>query len=105
MKDEKEIKQKIYDLQKLKTESYEEHHIKYAKIKLLEWVLSEEQKFKIGDKVVYKNDGCEFLGEIVDINHKICKVLFVNCVIDHLDIDEVNLQLFSDKRYYNFKNI
>ena len=105
MKNEKQIKQKIYDLQMLANSTNEEHHIKQTKIDMLEWVLKEEPKFKIGDKVVYKNDGCEFLGEIVDINHKICKVVFVNCVIDLLDIDEVNLQLFSHKRYYNFKNI
>jgi hypothetical protein len=105
MKSEIEIKQKIYDLQMLATSTYEEHHIKQTEIDILEWVLSEEQKFKIGDKVVYRNDGCEFLGEIVNIQNKICKVVFVNCVIDLLDINEVNLELFNDKRYCNFKNI
>jgi len=106
MKNEKEIKQKIEDLKAMKytipTGTQQNEIIR--QISLLEWVLSEEPKFKIGDKVVYKKDGCEFLGEIVHTQDKMCKVLFVNCVIDHLDIDEVNLQLFSDKRYYNFKN-
>jgi hypothetical protein len=104
MKTEKEIKCKIENLKLLQTSTLTEHHIKKIQIDMLEWMLSEEPKFKIFDKVVYKNDGCEFLGEIVRIQDKMCKVVFVNCVIDHLDIDEVNLQLFSDKRYYNFKN-
>jgi len=104
MKNEKQIKQKIYDLKMLATSTCEEDQYKQSKIDILEWVLSEEQKFKIGDKVVYKNDGCEFLGEIVHIQDKMCKVLFVNCVIDHLDIDEVNLQLLKANTCYNFKN-
>jgi hypothetical protein len=104
MKNEKEIKQKIYDLHMLATSTYEEEHIKKTKIDILEWVLSEEQKFKIGDKVVYKNNGCEFLGQITKFDEKKYLVEFDYCVIDRLTIHEDNLQLFSDKRYYNFKN-
>ena len=108
MKNEKEIKQKIEDLKNVLTSMFTENEIKKKeKIDILEWVLTDEPKFKIGDKVVYKNNGCEFLGEIVgtnQINNKFYLVEFDKCVIDALNIHEDNLVKLIYERLYNFKN-
>jgi hypothetical protein len=101
MKTEKEIKKKIEDLHII----YDEPHIKQTKIDILEWVLSDEPKFKIGDKVVYRKNQCEFLGTIslVAENNRYF-VRFENCIINELCLDESVLVKFIYKRLYDFIN-
>jgi hypothetical protein len=105
MKNEKEIKQKIYYLKMLATSTCEEEYIKQTQIDMLEWVINDQPKFKIGDNVVYYKGTCAFLGIIsmVAENNRYF-VKFKNCIINELCLDESILEL-KENRDYNFKNI
>ena len=104
MKNEKEIKQKIYDLKMLATSTYEEEYIKQKEIDILEWVLNNKPKFKIGDKVFFKNKGCEFLGTITLIAENNRYFVRKNYIINELCLDESVLVKLHYKRLFNFKN-
>jgi hypothetical protein len=107
MKDEKEIKEKLEQVKKgfLNFTRRTEYYKIEQQAKILEWVLTDEPKFKIGDEIVYKNNGCEFLGTIslvAENNHYF--VRFNNCIVNELCLDESVLVKLVYKRLYSFKN-